>query len=56
MKTEKGKTYQLRLTPEQSAEVRKLTGKEADTLEFSIEELEDRITPVTLKGLRYVRP
>jgi hypothetical protein len=50
MKTEKGKTYQLRLTPEQRAEVRELTGKEADTLELSIEELEERIAPMTLAG------
>lgn len=50
MKSEKGKTYQLRLTPEQRSEVRELTGKEAETLELSIEELEERIAPMTALG------
>jgi hypothetical protein len=55
MKSEKGKIYQLRLTPEQRSEVRELTGKEAETLELSIEELEERIAPVTIAGLRQLR-
>ena len=45
MKTEKDKTYQLKLTPRQQEEIRELTGKEGDTLEFSIMELEERIAP-----------
>jgi hypothetical protein len=36
---------QLKLTPEQQEQVRKATGKMTDTLELSIEELEERIAP-----------
>jgi hypothetical protein len=45
MTTEKSKTYQLRLTAEQRAEIRELTGREAQALELSVEELEARIAP-----------
>jgi hypothetical protein len=32
-----------------------LRGKEAETLELSVEELEERIAPVTIAGLRKLR-
>ena len=35
----------IRLTPDQQAMVRKATGKDAETLELSVQELEDRIVP-----------
>lgn len=35
----------LALTPEQQEEVRKATGKQAEALELSVEELEERIAP-----------
>ena len=35
----------IKLTPEQQEEVRKATGKNADALELSAEELEQRIAP-----------
>ena len=35
----------ITLTPEQKEEVRKATGKEADAVELSVEELEERIAP-----------
>jgi hypothetical protein len=35
----------LKLTPDQQEQVRKATGKLTDTLEMSIEELEERIMP-----------
>jgi hypothetical protein len=35
----------ITLTPEQKEEVRKATGKEAEAVELSIEELEERIAP-----------
>jgi hypothetical protein len=35
----------LKLTPEQQEQIRKPTGKDTDTLEFSIMELEERINP-----------
>jgi uncharacterized small protein (DUF1192 family) len=37
----------LTLTPEQKEQIRKATGKEAEALELSVEELEERIAPVT---------
>jgi uncharacterized small protein (DUF1192 family) len=39
----------IELTPEQKATVRGATGKDAEAVEFSVEELEARIAPVTLK-------
>ncbi len=44
------KTEQVRiqLTAEQKAEVRKVTGKNAEALELSVEELEQRIAPGTV--------
>ena len=33
------------LTPEQKDKVRKETGKDAETVELSVEELEERIAP-----------
>jgi uncharacterized small protein (DUF1192 family) len=37
------------LTPEQKEEVRKATGKDANAVELSVEELEERIAPLTLR-------
>jgi mRNA-degrading endonuclease RelE of RelBE toxin-antitoxin system len=45
MKTEKSKTYQVKLTPRQQEEVRELTGKDAETISLTVEELEERINP-----------
>ncbi len=39
------KKVRINLTPEQKAELTKVTGKEADALEFTPEELEERIAP-----------
>jgi DNA-binding MarR family transcriptional regulator len=41
------KSITLTLTPEQQEQVRQATGKLTDTLEMSIMELEERITPAT---------
>jgi hypothetical protein len=38
----------ITLTPEQKEEVRKATGKDANAVELSVEELEERIAPSTL--------
>jgi hypothetical protein len=35
----------LTLTPEQKDQIRKVTGKEAEALELTVEELEERIAP-----------
>lgn len=35
----------IKLTPEQQAQIRKATGKNAEALELSVEELEERIAP-----------
>ena len=39
-------TFTMKLTPEQKAEIRKVTGKDAEVLELSVEELEERIAPM----------
>ena len=40
----------LTLTPEQKEQVRNATGKDAEALELSVEELEERIAPFTRKA------
>jgi hypothetical protein len=40
----------LTLTPEQKEQIRKVTGKEAEVLELSVEELEERIAPMISRG------
>lgn len=42
-------SIRMTLTPEQKEQIRRATGKETDTLELTVEELEERIAPVTLK-------
>jgi hypothetical protein len=39
-------SVQLKLTPEQQKQIQDVTGQLADTLEFSIMELEERIAPI----------
>ncbi len=39
----------IELTPEQLAKVRNATGKEAEAVELSVEELEERIAPAFKK-------
>jgi hypothetical protein len=38
----------IELTPEQKANIRSTTGKDADAVEFSVEELEARIAPAKI--------
>jgi hypothetical protein len=45
MKVDREKTYELKLTPQQKAEIRELIGKEGEVIAFQIEELEERIAP-----------
>jgi hypothetical protein len=40
--------FRIKLTPEQKAQVQSATGKEAEAVELSVEELEERIAPITL--------
>jgi uncharacterized small protein (DUF1192 family) len=49
-------SFRMTLTPEQKEQVRQATGKEADVLELSVEELEERIAPVTRAGRRILYP
>jgi hypothetical protein len=42
--TESG-NIRMTLTPEQREQVRKATGKDAEAIELSVEELEERIAP-----------
>jgi len=37
----------IKLTEEQKAEIRKVTGKTAEAIELSVQELEERIAPMT---------
>ncbi|HEU4829294.1 MAG TPA: hypothetical protein VFT04_08865 [Gemmatimonadales bacterium] len=39
------KNVKLELTPEQKAMIKNTTGKSADAVEFSVQELEERIAP-----------
>jgi hypothetical protein len=39
----------IKLTPEQQAELKKVTGKDAEALELTAEELEERIAPSRFK-------
>jgi hypothetical protein len=48
--------FRISLTPEQKEQVRKATGKEADTIELTVEELEERIAPMTAAGKRRAYP
>ena len=37
--------FRIELTPEQKAKVRNATGRDAEAVELSVEELEERIAP-----------
>jgi hypothetical protein len=40
--------FRINLTPEQKDQIRNATGKDAEAVELSVEELEERIAPSTL--------
>ena len=44
MDSSKGQ-IRIELTPEQKAKIRNVTGKDAEAVELSVEELEERIAP-----------
>jgi hypothetical protein len=48
MKTDKTTIYSMKLNDKQREEVRELTGKEAETLSLTVEELEARIAPALM--------
>ena len=41
--------FRIKLTPEQKAQVQTATGKEAEAVELSVEELEERIAPSQIR-------
>jgi hypothetical protein len=41
----KPETFRMTLSPEQKEQVRRATGKDAEVIELSVEELEERIAP-----------
>lgn len=43
--------FRIHLTPEQKSQVKSATGKDAEAVELSVEELEERIAP-TKVGLK----
>ena len=42
-----GKRISIKLSPEQQKQVKEATGKQAQAVELTVEELEDRIAPIT---------
>jgi hypothetical protein len=40
--------FRINLTPEQKDQIRNATGKDAEAVELSVEELEERIAPTTV--------
>ena len=44
--------FRIELTPEQKDQVRNATGKDAEAVELSVEELEERIAPASLNVTR----
>ncbi len=46
-----GKRINLKLSPQQKEEILKATGKNAEELQFTVEELEERIAPLTVRSL-----
>jgi hypothetical protein len=48
--TEQAKPIRLELTEEQKRQVREATGKELSAVEFTVEQLEDRVAPKRLGG------
>lgn len=44
--------FRMTLSPEQKEQVRKATGKDAEVIELSVEELEERIAPGKYHGVR----
>ena len=45
-------TVRIDLTPEQKEQVKRQTGKDAAALELNVEELEERIAPLTYPNAR----
>ena len=41
-------TFRIELTPEQKSTIRNVTGKDAEAVELSVEELEARIAPIQI--------
>jgi hypothetical protein len=54
MQSNKGQ-FRIELTPEQKAQIRDVTGKDAEAVELSVEELEERIAPAKI-GLQGFKP
>jgi len=46
-----GKRISLKLSPEQQQQIKQATGKNAGALELTVEELEERIAPLTITKL-----
>ena len=44
-------TVRLELTPEQKQLIKKQTGKDAEVVELSVNELEERIAPMTFNEI-----
>ena len=49
-------TLRITLTPEQKEQVWKAIGKDAEAVELTVEELEERIAPMTFRGKQIANP
>jgi hypothetical protein len=45
-------TFRISLTPDQKEQVRRATGRDAEAVELSVEELEERIAPMKKPGIK----
>ncbi|HKU63355.1 MAG TPA: hypothetical protein VJQ44_19295 [Gemmatimonadales bacterium] len=43
--------FRIELTPDQKAKIRNATGRDAEAVELSVEELEERIAPTKVKPI-----
>jgi uncharacterized small protein (DUF1192 family) len=49
---ENSNTFRITLTPEQKEQIRRATGRDAEVVELSVEELEERIAPMKRNPIR----
>ncbi len=54
--SESNRQVRIRLTQEQQAMVREATGKDAEAIELSTQELEERIAPTTFSPILITKP
>ena len=51
--SQEGNRVKIELTPEQRKQIKEASGEEVSTIEFTVEQLEDRVAPVMSKAKWY---